>query len=235
MSKMFKREQLQRIEVYYTIISEANWLTPEWLRFFLDEDEIRTYQRYRVAHKKSEFLIGRALLKTILAKLLQVEVGEIKLLPDEYGKLYLASHSAQFAFNLSHSNQVVACVVASEGKIGIDVEKVEKNLLEVAERFFAPGEIQYLKEASPLEQRELIYKLWTLKEAYIKAEGKGLSIPLESFNVLELSGVSLKTFQPVANYILSIAAIGQSNPDEQVVLYQVELDEQLKIKIIGQV
>jgi len=225
--------ELDKIKIYYTIIPEANWLTPEWLHFFLDEVEMKTYQRYLVTHKKFEFLIGRALLKTVLADFLGIEIAKLQLRPDEYGKLYLTTPSLnKVAFNLSHSQQVVACVVAENCQIGVDVEKIEKNLMEIAERFFAPQEIEYLKSFDKTMQKELIYRIWTLKEAYIKAEGKGLSISLQSFSIFELSNVFFKTFQIESDYLLSVAVVNEFNENEYVTIKRVEFDRNLKIKNI---
>jgi 4'-phosphopantetheinyl transferase len=69
-------------------------------------------------------------------------------------------------------------------QLGVDVENVHRmtSCQELAKRFFAPSEYEYLRNLPPSLQRDAFFRIWTLKEAYIKAEGKGLSIPLASFS-----------------------------------------------------
>jgi 4'-phosphopantetheinyl transferase len=75
-------------------------------------------------------------------------------------------------------------------QLGVDVENMNRtaSLLELAKRFFAPIEYEYVREAPPHLQRKTFFRIWTLKEAYIKAQGKGLSIPLDSFHFRLLPG-----------------------------------------------
>ena len=77
----------------------------------------------------------------------------------------------------------MAVALASRGAIGIDVEEIDeaKADLAIAEAYFAPSEVELLRQAPPSERTRCFFRLWTLKEAYIKAIGKGLSAPLSSF------------------------------------------------------
>jgi 4'-phosphopantetheinyl transferase len=78
----------------------------------------------------------------------------------------------------------VACAVAWDRDIGVDVEHMDRRTetTAVADRFFSPSEVEALRRLPPSEQRRRFFELWTLKEAYIKARGLGLAIPLESFS-----------------------------------------------------
>lgn len=93
-----------------------------------------------------------------------------------YGKPYLCN--SEFQFNLSHSGNFVVCSYG-QGDSGIDIESYQSADLEIAKRFFNHQEYQYVKKCGT----EMFIRLWSLKESYIKAKGKGLKIPLNSFQV----------------------------------------------------
>jgi 4'-phosphopantetheinyl transferase len=86
-------------------------------------------------------------------------------------------------FNLSHTRGLVAAAVASRGAIGVDVERIDEAKADfaVAEAYFAPAEVALLKRAPPADRPLFFFRLWTLKEAYVKAIGAGLAAPLDSF------------------------------------------------------
>lgn len=103
-----------------------------------------------------------------------------------YGKPYLADGDGVF-FNLSHSGDRVLCAV-SDLECGCDIERVREADLRVAERFFCPSEYALIASQTAAERRnELFFRLWTLKESYVKASGRGLSMPFDSFS-LQLDG-----------------------------------------------
>jgi 4'-phosphopantetheinyl transferase len=86
-------------------------------------------------------------------------------------------------FNLSHTRDLVVAAVASHGAVGVDVEKIEQTKadFDLARTYFAPAEVEILRRAPPREQAACFFRLWTLKEAYLKATGAGLGRPLDSF------------------------------------------------------
>ena len=86
-------------------------------------------------------------------------------------------------FNLSHTRGMVSCAMGSGHALGVDVEtcEAERPLAEMAERFFAPPEVALVRAARPDGLASVFYRLWTLKEAYIKATGRGLAEPLDRF------------------------------------------------------
>jgi 4'-phosphopantetheinyl transferase len=102
----------------------------------------------------------------------------------EHGRPELAApeQACAWRFNLSHTRGLVACGVAREREIGVDVEHVDRRveLLAVARHVFSPREIAGLEALSGEAQRSRFFDLWTLKEAYIKAIGKGLAAPLRA-------------------------------------------------------
>lgn len=86
-------------------------------------------------------------------------------------------------FNLSHSGDYVA-LAYGDAPLGVDIERVARADLKIAKRFFAKEEYEHLAEREEEEQADLFARIWTAKEAVVKASGKGLSIPLERFSVL---------------------------------------------------
>ena len=98
---------------------------------------------------------------------------------NEYGKPFLVNYN-DIHFNLSHSGDWVLCGVGNEN-LGIDVEQIDDIELSVAEEFFTKEESDYLFTLNENDRLIAFYKIWTLKESYIKNVGEGLSIPLNSF------------------------------------------------------
>lgn len=105
----------------------------------------------------------------------------------KHGKPFFPAYP-EFHFNLSHSGTQVLCAVAVT-EVGCDVEKITAYNDRLAKRFFHPQEYAALCALSTAdEQAELFYRLWTLKESFLKATGRGLSLPLNDFSVLDSDG-----------------------------------------------
>jgi len=132
---------------------------------------------------RCEHLAGRALLRTVLSRHAEVAPTAWRIEEDDRGKPFIAAPAgAGLSFNLSHAGGVVVCAVTtSERRIGVDVEDLRRKVavLKVAERFFAPAEARQLAALPPGEQIQRFYALWTLREAYLKARGLGLALPLD--------------------------------------------------------
>jgi 4'-phosphopantetheinyl transferase len=157
----------------------------EYLRSQLSADEIDRAGRFCFPDLQVSFVIAHGVLRNVLAKYVGGPPGAIRFCYNPQGKPSLSHADRGLQFNLSHSGMLAACAVASDCEIGVDVEKIRKmpDLLDIARRFFSPKEWADL-ESVPLDQQELtFFDCWTRKEAYIKAIGGGLSIPLDSFRV----------------------------------------------------
>lgn len=85
-------------------------------------------------------------------------------------------------FNLSHSGEYAVCAV-SESCVGCDVEKIANAPLRMAEKYFGENEIRHLAEISEEKRNEEFYRIWTMKESYLKMTGEGLRIPLDKFEI----------------------------------------------------
>ena len=150
----------------------------------LSPDERARYARFRFARDQRDYAAAHALLRTSLSRYADVAPGSWQFREAPGGKpsLVLGDGMPPLSFNLSHTHGLVACAIASGSDVGIDVESVDRDVGDgVAERFFSESENADLRQCAsePLRARRFI-ELWTLKEAYVKAIGKGLSHPLDS-------------------------------------------------------
>ncbi|MGG2016779.1 4'-phosphopantetheinyl transferase family protein [Bacillus sp. S10(2024)] len=137
--------------------------------------------RYVSKEDRDRALIGALLVRTIARDECNVSFHEIDIAETSLGKPYFLVPKG-FYFNISHAGKFVVCVFDTE-KVGIDVEQIQPIDIEHVCRFFALPERQLLSMLQGNEKLERFYDLWTLKESYIKALGKGLSIPLDSFSI----------------------------------------------------
>jgi len=160
----------------------------ERLRQFLSPDELARADRFHFERDQQHFIVARGCLRTILSRYLRMHAAEIEFAYGDKGKPQLAGSCARsqtFYFNLAHSEGLAIYAVTRVGEIGIDLERIRPEFTgdEIANRFFSPGEVACLN-GMPKEQRaEAFFNCWTRKEAFIKAMGRGLSLPLDQFEV----------------------------------------------------
>jgi 4'-phosphopantetheinyl transferase len=150
----------------------------------LAPEEHARHQRFAFAKDGAEYLLGRALVRTVLSRYVAVPPAEWRFAANDHGKPFIAGPGPPpLQFNLSHTQGLLACVVARDLEIGVDVEHVERRCehLGVARSFFAPEEIADIEHLPPGQVPGAFFDLWTLKEAYVKARGQGLAIPLTDF------------------------------------------------------
>jgi 4'-phosphopantetheinyl transferase len=116
-----------------------------------------------------------------------VEPREWTFSANAYGRPEISNAEAADAalsFNLSHTHSLIVLAVTRERAVGVDVENVRarEGSIEIAHHYFAPPEVAVLTAAPVHEQQYRFFEYWTFKEAYIKARGMGLSLPLDKFN-----------------------------------------------------
>lgn len=151
----------------------------------LSPEERGRYDRFIPDRAKAEFLTGRVLLRNCLGRYLESPPESISFAISSHGKLSLdVAQGQSLQFNLSHTRDIVACVFAVDRIIGVDVEAIDAKceIFAIAERFFSEAERSYLRRFNGSDAVERFFKIWTLKEAYIKARGLGLSLPLQDFS-----------------------------------------------------
>lgn len=173
----------------------------------LSADERQRASRFHFDIDRDRYIVAHASLRDILARYLQCEPSELKFSTNEYGKPLLTrsndsakrpsgvsrsgkpatkvATTTNIEFNLSHSGDFALIAITRGRNVGVDVELIREDieLESLARRNFSPREVSELM-ALPPEQRTLgFFACWTRKEAYIKARGLGLSLPLDSFDV----------------------------------------------------
>jgi len=206
------------VNIYYINIGTIKF-RPE-VDKVLNEEEYGRYKRYLADQARTEFFWGRYLVKTVISRYLNIHPQDIVFQKNQYGKLFLDRryHQENIGFNLTHSQGIVAGAFILENDIGIDVEKIDRNISDIAKRFFSPEEKAYINSHYP-SKNNLSYQIWTLKEAYIKAKGVGLSLPLESFSVFDDLGVFFYTTRLFYVYYLSLAVNNTENRQFGINLY----------------
>lgn len=149
----------------------------------LSADERTRAGRYCFEWDRRRFVVRRTVLRVLLGGYLQVEPWELRFVYDRYGKPALANggEAAQFDFSLSHSKGLALFAITRGKPIGIDVERFRpiKGYRQIAAHFFSGRESARLSASSPPQKLRAFLRLWTGKEAYLKACGKGLSKPLD--------------------------------------------------------
>ena len=164
----------------------------------LDQEEITRARRYRFDADRRRFARAHGQTRQILGALLGVAPTALIFEKNLYGKPALLNSRARF--NLSHSQDVGLLAVAMEQEVGVDIEAIRADIDHemIAGRFFSPEE-QHALQALPDDSRVAgFFHCWTRKEAYIKARGLGLSIPLDQFAVSLQPGQPARLLHPEA-------------------------------------
>lgn len=148
----------------------------------LTPEELAQRQRFIPPEKRHEHLVTRVLVRTVLGEALGVAPESVAFLPNAWGRPELPPPST-LKFNISHTPGLVVCLVSSKHEVGVDTELLSRapKLLRLAPKVFAPKEQSDLMALPEGEQAQRAVTLWTLKESYIKARGRGLSLPLDGF------------------------------------------------------
>jgi 4'-phosphopantetheinyl transferase len=165
---------------------------PADLQSILSADEQARAARFHFDRDRRRYITGRGSLRLILGRYLGVEPVQTRFDYTPYGRPLLADPFAVsgLRFNVSHAQAVYLLAVTRNREIGVDVEAIRPlpDALEIAGRFFAPGEQAVLRRVPAAQKEVAFFHCWTRKEAYIKALGSGLSQPLDEFEVSFLPG-----------------------------------------------
>ena len=157
-----------------------------WQRM-LSPDELARANRFHLAMDRQYFTATRALLRTLLGSYVGCDPERLTFLYSNTNKPSLGSgHSAgQVEFNVSHSGSKALLAFAHRREVGVDVEQIRNNFdhESLARRFFSSVEQKELAALQPSERCRGFFRAWTRKEAFIKANGAGLSLPLDGFDV----------------------------------------------------
>lgn len=231
----------------------------------LNEQESLRYERLQISAKREQFLTGKFFLRQVLSRYFPISPLDWVFSENEHGKPELTGDfhsesgaSAPLAFNLSHSRNMFVVAVSAADNVGVDVEYSARSrlIMELASRHFSVDEIEQLQALTGEQQLARFYHVWTLKEAYVKARGLGLTMPLQDFSLhfksdseLQFSqrqpaeipadewqflSLSLQSSRPVEPYTVSVA-VGSTAQDRGIRLFRFigpESEQELEPEVI---
>jgi len=166
--------------------------------------------RFRFTRDRGRFIVARAALRQLLGASLGQPPSLVAFTYGPNGKPALADAGAGLCFNLSHSAELALCALAPGTELGVDVEahRPLDDMDALAERFFAPAEVAWLQQQA--DRMAAFFRLWTCKEAYVKALGLGLSLDTRSFAVDLAAGRVgdwyLRAFTPAPGYAAALCS-----------------------------
>jgi 4'-phosphopantetheinyl transferase len=190
----------------------------------LAPDEKTRADRFVFQPDRNAYIATRGILREILGRYVQRGAVQLEFEYGAQGKPTLRAESARksIQFNVSHSHGLALFAFSVGRHVGVDVELVRPDFAgeKIAERFFSPQEVMELRSLPPALQDEGFFLCWTRKEAYIKARGEGLQIPLKSFHVsltpgepehlhaADSSRWSLRSLRPDPKYVGAVVGEG---------------------------
>ena len=172
------------------VCAEPESIAPELARArylaILSQAERSQHDRFRFDDDRHTYLVAHALVRSTLGGILGAVPSSLEFEIGEHGKPELRHHDyAGVRFNLSHTRGLVACALTHGDDVGVDVEQIDRKLEidNLARSVLSDDEQSALAPLLGSARRERFFRHWTLKEAYVKAVGRGISLPLRSLHV----------------------------------------------------
>jgi 4'-phosphopantetheinyl transferase len=178
------------VHIWTAVEGSHGILAPE-LEKTLSPDERSSAGSFLLTRHRTAYIFAHAVLRDVLSLYVERAPEEILFIRDSFGKPFLGGDGAKIPllFNLSHSGSMVLVAVAAGRQIGADLEQIRPlHFACIAEANFTPEERSFISGHAPERQERAFFQCWTRKEAYIKAVGKGLSIPLNTFDTCIAAG-----------------------------------------------
>ncbi len=183
------------VHVWRSALTLPAFIRQSLQRSLAPEESARA-ERFYFEKDRNHFIVARGLLRTLIGQYLKIEPDQVRFCYNSYGKPLLdpSLNQKQLSFNLSHSHDLVLYAFTYGREVGIDVEYMRPDVEyeQLAKYSFSPHENSMLQTLPASARQEAFFNCWSRKEAYIKARGMGLSLPLDSFDV------SLRPDEPVA-------------------------------------
>ena len=222
------------IEVYALNIADLDESHLCFLKSNVSEQRRNRVETLSNGEKVKQQLASESLIRMIVRK--EMGMREIGFGTCPHGKPFIVG-LPYFYYNLSHSGEWVVCAT-DRAPIGIDVERVRPVNINLARLYFSTAEYRSLIGKTEPERNQLFFDLWTLKESYVKAKGRGLAIPLDSFTIYSEQGrirvvspdgqeeAFFKRYELGLSYKVSVCACNDVFP---VGIARVDLDELLNL------
>ncbi len=207
----------------------------------LPDNEQKMVDKYRTGMIRKRQIISKGLVRLLISRYMNLNPNEIKFYYNEFGKPFVSPDSDRdnIFFNLSHSDNIAVFIFSKKRKIGIDVEKIKElaDMEGIVRLCFSESEKKWFNELPSTKKEEMFYKIWTSKEAYMKAIGKGFSFSPKRISLelrindnlffKEIDGDEdfnrwkLITFRPNPDFISSLVV-----EDENFIIEHFSLDPQ---------
>lgn len=159
----------------------------EHFHSLLAVDEKARAERFYFERDRDRYIVGRGILRTLLASYLNMEASKIPIAYGPHRKpvLQLSQTDKTLHFNLAHSNEWAAYVFGWDRPVGIDLEHIRPlpDVDDLVQRFFSPRESTLIRSLSGGQKWDSFFQIWTCKEAILKAYGSGLTTPLDQFEI----------------------------------------------------
>jgi 4'-phosphopantetheinyl transferase len=164
----------------------------------LSFDERERWQRFSFAEGRHSYLVSHGFLRAVLSRYADVPPAEWRFTRNAYGKPEIvappeASSRSRFCFNLTHTTDLAACAIGLDREIGVDAEDIDRRGRDISEELIrhclSPQELTCFRALPADMGKSGFFDYWTLKEAYLKARGFGLSLPIEAITFSWPSGV----------------------------------------------
>jgi phosphopantetheinyl transferase len=159
-------------------LNDSNVSYSDNFRVLSHEEKMRASRIRSVIHKR-RFVISHGRLRCTLSEYTSQAPETIQILTTKQGKPYLdpARNPEDIQFSLSHSKDIAVVAVCRKGRIGVDVEfhEVSRPFMEIAGRYFYTDEVRFLEQLNAPKRRQAFYRIWTMKESWLKATGEGIA------------------------------------------------------------
>ena len=206
------------VEIYWADLDEEGVDLGRFADMLADDERDRA-RRFRFERDRRRYVVRRGRLRQLLSRHLGNTPSQVRLRAGPFGKPCLAE--GDLRFSLSHSHGIALYAIVRGLEVGCDIERRNRLLAygPVANRLFSSREARTLGSLPAAQQAEAFFNCWTRKEAYVKARGLGLSLPLDSFDVSlapsesaallrGCDGWSVQAFEPVPLYHAAVVAQG---------------------------
>jgi 4'-phosphopantetheinyl transferase len=209
-----------QVDVFWTNLDAAANALPAWLAL-LDSNEGARATRFRFERDRHRYIACHGILRLLLSRYADRAPAALRFDVTGYGKPALSN--SELRFNISHSHQLALFAISRDVTVGCDVEWHDERFLaeNIPEHFFSPAEVAELNTVPQANRVTAFFAGWTRKEAYIKARGLGMSLPLNRFDVsLSASaqpslyrgcdGWSARAFEPAPRCSAAVIAEGHA-------------------------
>ncbi len=227
-----------QVSIYYHHYASSDDALAQ-LQSWLTEQQKQSLEQLKSFNGQLSFASSRALMNAALGKHLNVSIDQVEIEKDAKGKPHIACPAnSSCRFNLTHTHELSAIAITNDLNVGIDVESMNRKnrSLAIAKSYFHPDEYEALKNIEDQAvQKAHFYRLWTMKEAYLKATGGGIADSLKSIRAEldhndQLSSIQVNkpgqyrqlSFSQLTladHYLCAVAALAEAPVQVELALY----------------